>query len=60
MGIGDMINKAKDALGNEEESDKKLDQGADFLKGKISGHDDKIDKVRDAIDGQVGDERAKP
>lgn len=55
MGIGDMADKAKNALGNEEQSDQKLDKAEDFAKDKVSGHDDKIDKGRDAIDGKVGD-----
>lgn len=56
MGLGDMADKAKDALGNEDTTDKGLDKGADLAKDKL-GHDDQVDKARDFADGKVGDEK---
>lgn len=56
MGLGDMVNKGKEALGNEEQTDSALDKGADFAKDKAGDHGDKVDSARDAIDGKVGDE----
>lgn len=56
MGLGDMAAKAKDAVGNEDTSDKSLDKGADLAKDK-AGHDDQVDKARDFADGKAGDEK---
>lgn len=55
MGLGDMVNKAKEALGDEKNSDTGLDKGAQFAKGKL-GHDDQVDQGREFLDGKVGDE----
>ena len=59
MGLGDMINKGKDAMknitGDEEKSDQLLDKGQGLANDKLSGHDDKIQKGRDAIDGKIGE-----
>lgn len=62
MGLGDMINKGKDALknvtGDEEKSDQLLDKGQDFANDKFGGHEDKIQQGRDALDGRIGDQNA--
>ena len=56
MGIGDFINKAKEALGNEEQSDKLLDGASDGV-NKITGgkYEDQVRQGRDFADGHVGD-----
>lgn len=54
MGLDDIINKAKDALGGEEAAEDKIDQAADFLKDKAPDqYDGIIDKVADAAKGAV-------
>lgn len=62
MGLGDMINKGKDALskmtGDEQKSDDLLDKAQNFANDKVKGHEDKVQKARDAIDDKVGDERS--
>ncbi|MFV0533347.1 MAG: Rv0909 family putative TA system antitoxin [Cumulibacter sp.] len=59
MGLGDMINKGKDALsnitGDEKKSDELLDKGENFANDKFAGHEDKVGKARDAIDGKIGE-----
>lgn len=64
MGLGDMINKGKDALknitSNEQKSDEMLDKAQNFANDKVKGHEDKVQKVRDAIDDKIGDERKQP
>lgn len=57
MGIGDFINKGKEALGNEEQSDKLLDGAADGV-NKVTGDKfaDQVQQGRDFADGHVGDE----
>ncbi|WP_106850347.1 Rv0909 family putative TA system antitoxin [Blastococcus sp. Marseille-P5729] len=59
MGIGDMVNKGKDALsnvtGDEQKTDAALDKGQDFANDRFSGHDDKLQKGRDALDDRLGD-----
>ncbi|MGO1393684.1 antitoxin [Agrococcus casei] len=56
MGIGDFINKGKDALGNEEQSDKLLDGASDGI-NKVTGgkFEDQVSQGRDFADGHVGD-----
>lgn len=53
MGIFD---KAKEALGNEETTDKVLDKAEDLAKSKL-GDDkaDQISKVRKVIDDKIGE-----
>lgn len=53
MGIFD---KAKEALGNEENTDKVLDKAEDLAKSKF-GDDkaDQISKVRKVIDDKIGE-----
>ena len=48
MGIGDFINKGKDALGNEEQSDKLLDGASDGI-NKVTGgkFEDQVSQGRD-------------
>jgi len=55
MGIFD---KAKEALGNEENTDKVLDKAEDLAKSKL-GDDkaDQISKVRKVIDDKIGEWR---
>lgn len=59
MGIGDMVNKGKDALsnvtGDEQKTDAAIDKGQDFANDRFSGHDDKLQKGRDALDDRLGD-----
>lgn len=57
MGIGDMVNKAKDVVSgvDEQKSDAALDKGQDLANDKFAGHDDKIQKGRDALDDRLGD-----
>lgn len=56
MGLGDMVDKAKNAVsGNEEKSDQLLDKGQDFANDKFGGHEDHIQKGRDALDDRLGD-----
>ena len=59
MGLGDMIDKGKDALskvtGNEEKSDQVLDKGQGLANDKFSGHEDKIQQGRDALDDRIGE-----
>lgn len=61
MGIGDMVNKGKDALsnatGDEQQTDAALDKGQDFANDRVSGHDDKVQKGRDALDDRLGDKK---
>ena len=56
MGIGDFINKGKEALGNEEQSDKLLDGASDGA-NKVTGgkFEDQVQQGRDFVDGHVGD-----
>lgn len=59
MGLGDMIDKGKEALqnltGDEEKSDQLLDKGQDFAGDKFAGHEDKIQQGRDALDDRIGE-----
>ncbi|WP_134322304.1 Rv0909 family putative TA system antitoxin [Cumulibacter soli] len=59
MGLGDMINKGKDALsnitGDEKKSDELLDKGENFANDKFAGHEDKVGKVRDTLDDKIGE-----
>lgn len=59
MGIGDMMDKGKDALsnamGDEQKSDDLLDKGEGFANDRLAGHEDQIAKGRDALDDRVGD-----
>ena len=52
-----LMDKAKDALNNEENTDKVLDKAEQLGKDKL-GEDkaDQIDKARDAADGKLGNE----
>ena len=53
MGIFD---KAKEALGNEENTDKVLDKAEDLAKSKLSDDKaDQISKVRKVIDDKIGE-----
>ncbi|MBP3088102.1 antitoxin [Corynebacterium sp. sy017] len=53
MGIFD---KAKDLLKNEETSDKVLDQAEKLATDKLGADKaDKVKKVRDTIDGKIGE-----
>ncbi|MDU0968409.1 MAG: Rv0909 family putative TA system antitoxin [Actinomycetaceae bacterium] len=55
MGLDDLKNKAKDALGNEENTDKALDAAAGKAKDATGGkYDDQIDKARDEADKRLG------
>lgn len=54
MGLEDIINKAKEALGGEEATEDKIDQAADFLKDKAPDQFDSIvDQVANAAKDQV-------
>lgn len=58
MGLGDMVNKAKDKLQSpefEEKTDAALNKAADFVSEK-TGHkyDDKIKRARDFADEHLG------
>lgn len=58
MGLGDMVNKAKDKLQSpefEEKTDAVLDKAADFASEK-TGHkyDDKIERARRYADEHLG------
>lgn len=54
MGIMD---KAKDFLNNEENSDKVLDKAQDVAKDKLGADKaDKVDKAREAVDKKLGTE----
>ena len=61
MGIGDIVDKAKDALanvtGDEQKSDGILDKGQDLATDRFAGHDDKIQQGRDALDDRLGDNK---
>lgn len=60
-GFDELKRKAADALKDEEQTDRKLDQAADFLRDKTGGqHDDKIQKGRDFLDEKVGGESQDP
>lgn len=52
-----LMDKAKEALSNEENTDKVLDKAEQLGKDKL-GEDkaDQIDKARDAADGKIGNE----
>ena len=52
-----LMDKAKEALSNEENTDKVLDKAEQLGKDKL-GEDkaDQIDKARDAADGKLGNE----
>ena len=52
-----LMDKAKEALSNEENTDKVLDKAEQLGKEKL-GEDkaDQIDKARDAADGKLGNE----
>ncbi|WP_454293262.1 Rv0909 family putative TA system antitoxin [Salana multivorans] len=55
MGVDDIINKAKDALGGEEGIEEKIEQAREFIKDKtpdnINGLVDKAaDAARNAVD----------
>ncbi|MDO5727950.1 MAG: antitoxin [Bowdeniella nasicola] len=58
MGLGDMVNKAKEALNSEqveEKTDEVLDKVADFVSEKTGGaHDDKIRRARNYVDEHLG------
>lgn len=60
MGLGDLGNKAKDAMNSdkgEQATDKGLDQAAQKASGASGGKfDDQINKGRDAADGKLGSE----
>jgi len=70
MGIDDIVNKGKglyeenkDKIAEavkseqaEEISDKVLDEVADFAKKIAPGAADKIDEIRDNVDGQIGNQ----
>lgn len=58
MGIDDLINKGKEFLNDEQQSDKLLD-GASSAANKVTGDKfkDQIKQGRDFLDGQLGDER---
>ena len=60
MGIGDMINKGKEALssitGDEQKSDDLLDKGQNAVNEKFAGHEDQVQQGRDALDGRLGSE----
>ena len=60
MGIGDMMDKGKDALsnklGDEQQTDQALDKGQDMAGDRLGGHEDKIQKGRDALDDRVGEQ----
>ena len=48
MGLGDMVDKAKEWAGkNPEKADGFVDKGSEFVKGKAGGHDEQIDKFAD-------------
>ena len=52
-----LMDKAKDAMGNEQTSDKVLDKGEQVADSKTGGnHDAQIDKGRDLADGKIGNE----
>ena len=52
-----LMDKAKDAMGNEQTSDKALDKGEQLADKKTGGtHDAQIDKGRDLADGKLGTE----
>ncbi|GAB3311558.1 antitoxin [Epidermidibacterium keratini] len=55
MGLGDMLGKGKDALGDEEKTDQLLDKGQQAAGDRFSGQEDKIQQGRDAIDDRIGD-----
>ena len=55
-GFDELKRKAADALKDEEKTDRKLDEAAQFLREKTGGqHDDKIQKGRDFLDDKLGD-----
>jgi MT0933-like antitoxin protein len=50
-----LMDKAKDALSNEETSDKVLDKGEQLADDKTGGkYDSQIDKGRDLADDRIG------
>ncbi|HCX85832.1 MAG TPA: antitoxin [Micrococcales bacterium] len=54
MGLDDIVNKAKDALGGEEAAEDKIDQAANLLKDKAPDqYDATIDKVADAAKAKI-------
>lgn len=64
MGIEDMVNKAKDALGGDEAASAKIDQAADLVKGKApaqaSGAVDAAASAAKGLLGGGGDAGAAP
>lgn len=60
MGIDDLVNKGKEMLNDEQQTDKLLD-GASNAANKVTGDKfkDQIKQGRDVLDGHVGDERKK-
>ena len=55
MGIEDMVNKAKDALGGEEAASAKIDQAADMAKGKVPEQAaGAVDAAASAAKGMMG------
>lgn len=60
MGLGDLGNKAKDAM-NSDKGEQAVDKGLDQASQKASDasggkFDDQINKGRDAADGKLGNE----
>ena len=52
-----LMDKAKDAAGSEQTSDKALDKGEQLADKKTGGtHDAQVDKGRDLADGKIGNE----
>ena len=57
MGIEDLTNKATDALHSdkgEQASDAGLDKAADAASKASGGHEEQVDKARDAADEKIG------
>ena len=52
-----LMDKAKDAMGSEQTSDKVLDKGEQLADQKSGGnHDAQLDKGREAADGKLGNQ----
>ena len=59
MGFDAFKNKINDVLGDEQQTDKALDQATNFVNDKTGGkYADKVEQGRDFVDGKVGDDRA--
>jgi hypothetical protein len=62
MGIGDMVNKAKDlAQDHPEQADKAVDKAGDAVDQHSGGqHAEQVDKAQDAVRDRFGGSDAQP